>query len=500
MRFTKPILQISALAALSAFWLIFKHQLFYKINYTSDIISFLQLSRDFLRGKPLFFCNTWGEDCLTHNHFLLFLLSPLTNSVNAYGFFIAHVATSFLVAYFCIQHLKPKFSVVESLILISIFFSPLTLWLFDNPTYGWHPELLFFPLALGYGVSLIRGSNAAWLFVSLLLLTREDGAVVAFSAHAATLIFKTLSSEDNKKTKVPLLLIKRLTLISLIYLGLFIVSMMILGEFAQSRVDGALQASKSVPYLWIARDFANLTILSLPLAPYSVLVRKKSIVPATLTALLPLLIVNVVAILAYSSNLELMTSHGLTWPARFAPWLGCLAIPFALSLFLPAKPEQHNPKWPSVGLGLVLITVSFALQIAALNYVRGYSFFDRLTQAFSDTHPSNWSHTFSKRNIKLLRCLAKTLPKDTTIITSNNLLSLFHQQDIMEIRNIENLRNKANLIICDNKGGRPFFFPCQPTLNPIFENSKWIKKNKGSLTFFFSEDLRTTFKNCQSQR
>jgi hypothetical protein len=483
------------LVTLSVFWLIFKACLFYKVNYTSDIISFLQLSRDYLREKPLFFCNTWGQDCLTHNHFLLLLIAPLTNWLNAYGFFVTHVTIFAISTWLCLKLANANHRPQISLLIISIFFSPLTLWLFDNPVYGWHPELLFLPLALGFSLGLARKSNSRWAFLFLLLIIREDGAVVAFCAHAITLLFQNFA--DNRPPKTRDQLLKELTLISIVYLALFLIGMTFLGHFGQSRVSGALRASLSVPQVWMLKEIGNLLLLSLTLTPYLLITQNRRGLVLSLAAILPLLIVNMVAALAYGSNPQLMSYHGLTWPARVAPWLGCLAIPILLNLALHKKTTLYNHEWPSTRLSLIIITASFGLQLTALNYVRDYQLFSRVKQAFTERHPANWTHSYSQRNLKILRCLSKTLPESTTIITSNNLLSMFHKQDILEIRNLNNLRGTADLIICDEKGGRPFHFPCRPILDSILANPRWIKRSSGHLTFYFSEELQPSFRNCK---
>ena len=56
-------------------------------------------------------------------------------------------------------------------------------WIWDDPFYGWHAEVLYVPLAVLFAGALTRRRRQVLLWGAALVLLREDGAVVACAIH-----------------------------------------------------------------------------------------------------------------------------------------------------------------------------------------------------------------------------------------------------------------------------------------------------------------------------
>src|SRR5262249_54167673 len=68
-------------------------------------------------------------------------------------------------------------------IMAALILGPISFWVWDDPIYGWHGELLFLPLSILFCTALISQSQLRWVFAALIVLTREEGAVVAWAIH-----------------------------------------------------------------------------------------------------------------------------------------------------------------------------------------------------------------------------------------------------------------------------------------------------------------------------
>ncbi len=63
-----------------------------KLEYETDLFSVLQLSRDFLWGKPLLYENAYGDNTAYHNSYLMPLYAPFTVAFGGKGLFVAGFA------------------------------------------------------------------------------------------------------------------------------------------------------------------------------------------------------------------------------------------------------------------------------------------------------------------------------------------------------------------------------------------------------------------------
>lgn len=78
------------LAALGMF--MFKIKLYDLPDYQADLFGILQLSRDYVLGKPLLYENAYGDNSGIHNYYLMPLLAPFTLLFGGKGLFVAGFA------------------------------------------------------------------------------------------------------------------------------------------------------------------------------------------------------------------------------------------------------------------------------------------------------------------------------------------------------------------------------------------------------------------------
>src|SRR5205085_12635378 len=139
------------------------------------------------------------------------LFAPLTAWLGARGLFVG-LALLWLLAIAALDRLR-RGREDRSLAFVAIggsfLLGPIGFWLVDDLPYGWNVEVAFFPLAVLFAAALVRGSRAALLWGALLLLTREDGAILAWSVHALV-----VSSREGGRV--------RLLRVTLLWLALFV--------------------------------------------------------------------------------------------------------------------------------------------------------------------------------------------------------------------------------------------------------------------------------------
>src|SRR5262249_7256609 len=107
-------------------------------------------------------------------------LGPLTNAWGAYGLFAVH-ALLLLAAFRAADRLLAPDLARRAAFALAYLFGPIAFWIWDDPTYGWHIELLYLPLAVLFVAAANRGSRVLWVWAAALVLLREDGAVVVCS-------------------------------------------------------------------------------------------------------------------------------------------------------------------------------------------------------------------------------------------------------------------------------------------------------------------------------
>jgi hypothetical protein len=173
-------------AGLLLVFLVIKCLHFSRCDYTGDLFTHLQLSRDWLLGKPLFYENSYGDHSRFHNYFLDPLLAPFTLWMGAYGFFIALFGCLILALYLALRWMQTHETSVSAQLLFLVFVtSPLTYYILHDEHYGFHTEMMLLPLTLGFGVALFQRSRWKLVWALLMILVKEDAVVVVWSVLMA---------------------------------------------------------------------------------------------------------------------------------------------------------------------------------------------------------------------------------------------------------------------------------------------------------------------------
>src|SRR5436190_2348452 len=165
MRLKSPTFLIFSIAAV---WFIFlficKCIHFLNCDYTSDLFTHLQISRDWLLGKPLFYENCYGHHNLLHNYFFDLLLAPFTYTLNAYGIFVVMFAMMIGAMYASLRTLQRQGASLRAQMIWFFFVCcPATWFVLHDEHYGFHLEIMLLPLCLLF-VSA-QAQQSRWRFL-----------------------------------------------------------------------------------------------------------------------------------------------------------------------------------------------------------------------------------------------------------------------------------------------------------------------------------------------
>ena len=133
-----------------------KALLFRNLEYPgSDFYSFLEMTWSWFYAGRFLHDNAYGSHAAIHNFYLLPAFAPLTITLGAYGLIVvlvlAHGAAVGRLA--GCGALDPP----ARLAVLAGSLGPLAFHVFDNPHWGFHPELLYPPLALLLALELLQG-------------------------------------------------------------------------------------------------------------------------------------------------------------------------------------------------------------------------------------------------------------------------------------------------------------------------------------------------------
>src|SRR5207302_2270063 len=123
---------------------------------------------------------------------------------------------------------------------------PVSFWLLDDFTYGWHVELLYLPLGILFAIAREHRSPWALLWGAAIVLSKEDGAVLLFSLLALESLRPLIAGEPG--------IARRLSRVTALRLGLFALGMLFLRW-----------KNYPVPHMWgqerVRSAFENLSLL-----------------------------------------------------------------------------------------------------------------------------------------------------------------------------------------------------------------------------------------------
>ena len=156
--------------------------------YRTDIIQFLQISRDWFFGKPFYYDNMHQSNLKLHGVYLAPLVGVLTIPFGAYGLIGALLIVWILCLWASLKFIPHNSKSI--FLLIFIFAGPLLYYIIDDAVFGFHLELVFAPLAILYTISLVKKQLYLSFVIGLVLfLIRQDGIVLACLLHLQVLAF-----------------------------------------------------------------------------------------------------------------------------------------------------------------------------------------------------------------------------------------------------------------------------------------------------------------------
>jgi hypothetical protein len=428
-----------ALAAAAALAVLYaglcKALLFRNLEYfESDLFSFLEMSWSWYYAGRLLHDNAYGAHFAIHNFYLLPLFSPLTIPLGAYGLIVVlvvfHLLAVLRVARTAALDLPGRLAVLAGLLC------PIAYYVFDNPVWGFHPELGYPPLAALLAIELLEGRTGRAIVVALLIvLVKEDGAVLGAAvlvAYFAGRLWSLRAGAREERRKVVRAAFFGLLAMTLV----FLVGMAVLSVAGQSL---APTQTTSSPRLLKALRILALTLTgdARPLQITRLLEGLTAYAFAAALVLLPLgrrlprglmlLFLSappVIVVLAVSSAIyrfELMV-----WPPRLALLVGLLV---ACIVFARSAPSRLASVRTTAGV-VVLIAVSWGLQVLLLSH-SGYSPWPRLDARALLRGSGYRASTVPPRELGFLRCVAGRLPRGLPVSAPRGVVPVFHRQSIV---------------------------------------------------------------------
>lgn len=295
-------------------WGILKWTKFNLGFYFSDLYVHDQLSRLWFFNEPFWFDYRFGNSAALHNYWLIPLFSVFTIPLGVPGLFVAHLLITIVTILSIINHKSPD--KYRLLLLFGIFLGPFAYWLFDNRPYGWHPELLYFPLSVLIALSIEYKNKAGIILSALLtLLLREDGVIVWWAIAGYYLV---VSKKQTMWSRSFILLSLGCFLIFLA--GLVILN--IIGD-GQSRVNESFQIifHQPIPALLnLLRNYLQLCLFSLPIASLYLIFGHYRKLIIILILSFPLVLAAWVSGMHYFPD----NYHGMLWQPRIAAIWGVM--------------------------------------------------------------------------------------------------------------------------------------------------------------------------------
>jgi hypothetical protein len=415
-----------------------KGLLFRNLEYLgTDLFSFLDMSWSWYYAGLWLHDNVYGHHYALHSFDILPLLSPLTIPLGAYGFVVGlgllNAFAAWRVATLETLDTAGRLAVLAGLL------SPIAFYAFDNPYWGFHPELCYPALGVLFAAELTAGHRRGAVLAALpLLLVKEDGAVVAWGilvAHFASRLWDLRHGPAEERRRVLSAAGFSLLAVVLVFaanMAILAVASHVLADVqgtSSFRIAGSVRilvrtvlGGGRTRRLVLAdglRFYTEATgLLLLPLA--SRVLRGSALV---LAAAPPLVVVLLVSAASYMFSL-------LVWPARVATFLGlalaCLVIAAARGAGAAAPAERKARVVPV----LVLVGISWGLQVFLLGPLP-YSLPSRLDAPALLAGRDYQVSRLPEDEVRFLRCLGSRLPGGLPMSAPAGVRPFFHRQSIV---------------------------------------------------------------------
>jgi len=476
LRFVASVVPLAIVVAIVAFWLAVKSASFEGLSYTSDLFSAIQSSRSVFEGRSPLYDNYWGSAAAIHNIYILLLFMPLTVPLGAYGLFIGHACLLLLAAHSILRlaEQEPGKRLAYWALLVGVVFGPISFWMWDNPVYGWHPELLIAPLSILFGVALLKRERLAWLWAALLVSTHEIAPLVAGGVH----LLVDLSDRGQLPRRALGRWIPRWFAIGIAWAAVFTGGLIVL-TFVQRSTGNTVQSGRlgvavaalihsmsdtasGAAVLGMTISAANLLGACLLILTMGATIYRPAL---QLACLLPLWAVGLLSGMAYMpAGTDTMVAHGLTWPPRFVVLWSIVTIGLILSIHHSPVRQQSTALRRGARTLLALAGCAF-VQVLLLNYDRGYSISSRLANLGSDS--SLPSARLTGPENRFLRCLSDSLPNNTPVAVHGSLFARFHRHEIVWPNHVDVAAAAPVMVVCDANQRFAFENGCHQFLESV---------------------------------
>ncbi len=419
--------------AVLGWWLACKVLLFHQLEYFgSDFFSFLQMSKSFRYTGRLLFENAYGNHAAIHNFYTLPALFPLTYPFGGYGLILA-LAAVYLAAGLAVAR-TPLLAPAGRIAVLAALLSPVGYFIFDNPQWGFHPELTYQPLAVLLALLTLAGRVRLAVVTALVLAaTKEDGAIVVAAVLLPLFLSRLWRAWDEPlaRARAARRLLAMLCVCALVFAaGLLLLHLQRPAvRPGQVVAYGRLQEALSVTSAavlgtgrpeWTWRLWRGLALLAgLGLSCGALAGRRAGryvlLLGPSLLLVLPVLVVSAGI---YGFGL-------LIWPPRLATFMA----PVLATLIAVCAEERAQSAPARVGTRLALGGLLWVVQAVAL-LLSGYDAARANPVSLLDARAFRRGQ-LTPAEAALAGCLAARLPRDFPIASSGPQTPLFHRQAIV---------------------------------------------------------------------
>jgi uncharacterized membrane protein len=400
--------------------------------YHTDFFGFLEMSRSLFQSGELLRDNVYGHHAAIHNYYLMLAFSPLTLAFGAYGLVLGlvllHLAAVLRVAF------APSLDLTGRVALLGACLGPIAYAVFDNPVFGFHPELCYPPLCVLLALDLREGrSRRAVVVAALAMLVKEDGAVLCacvLVAWFALRLFELRAASPGERRHVWAAAKLSLLAVALAFaagMALLWVMGRVLPQPQETSTARVLDSLRKVGsavaghgllrenLLWGLGGYAIVCVLTLlPLGRR--LLRGFTLL---LVASPPLLAVLVVGAGPYRFRYML-------WPHRLAALLG-----LAVACFVLTRTSSLSSRKPTMARVLALVALSWAAQLFVVVHSEGYPVWARLDAPALLRGVGTRSYDLPPDDLRFLRCLGERLPPGLAVSVFGDLHPALHRQSIV---------------------------------------------------------------------
>ncbi len=408
------------LLLLVVFLIYFKFTRFEALSYfLDDFTNNLEGSYSWLLGRPLTFANGFGKLNTAHNYFLMPLLGPIILYFGAKGIFVFLVICQFVVWHYFFK-LYPQKTVNNYFLFIFLLLNPTFLWIFDHPEVGWSIELLYFPFAILFAVSLKLKINILSIISGLLLISvREEGILLACMIHIYYLVNNTInwkSTVNNRNIWISGIGYSSLFLISMVYLS----SKGNSNSFVQSAFSVLKTHLNDATFYWTnLYYFGQGLLLIAPFVVFYYFFQKFEFHKFLIFAffLLLLFALTFFQTIRYY-NLFFFQTVSLTWAARFIlPYTFTIAF-LVINIKLDFKFDNTFKK--------IAISFLFLVQFFIISFVRKDVSYSEIGNILITKQPQHRIKVLiNEEDITFIRKIEKAIPARSSVYVGDFLVPIF---------------------------------------------------------------------------